>query len=358
MASRPHPQPAWGKAGELAPHQGPRRGGTRAWRPRDRGREAAVCHLGPDSRRRGGRPSGGPWLGKPCEEERRETVGSSQTRSSQKDSKDCACSRQDAARAKAPAPAKPALGGNSGGREAKHKRPAADDEASGKPSAGSVSLPDFIAPCLAELRSETPATANYVHEIKFDGYRMQARVDHGRVALKTRTGLDWTAKFKGAAALDALAALPCTTALIDGELVVEAASGVSDFSALQGDLAAGRVDRMVFFAFDLLHLDGQDLTREKLVARKAGLEKLLAGATGPLRYSEHMEEGGPDLLRHACRLSLEGVVSKRRDAPYRSGRTGGLDQVEMLGAAGVRDWRLHAVHDVPARGGRAGRRRV
>ena len=151
---------------------------------------------------------------------------------------------------------------------------------------------------------------------------MQARVDHGRVALKTRTGLDWTEKFKGAAALDALAALPCTSALIDGELVVEAASGVSDFSALQGDLAAGRVDRMVFFAFDLLHLDGQDLTREKLVARKAALEKLLAGATGPLRYSEHMEEGGPDLLRHACRLSLEGVVSKRRDAPYRSGRTG------------------------------------
>ncbi|MCP8937261.1 DNA ligase D [Alsobacter sp. SYSU M60028] len=228
------------------------------------------------------------------------------------------------------APAKAATSKAATSRAAEKPRARAARPAARKPSAtkeeeesGGGTLPAFIAPCLAELRKETPDGDSWVHEIKFDGYRMQARVDRGRVALKTRSGLDWTDKFGRAEALRELAALPCKTALIDGELVVEAESGASDFSALQADLGSGRADRLVYFAFDLLHLDGVDLTRQKLLARKAKLEELLGqGRAGALRYSEHMEEGGPTLLRHACRLSLEGVVSKRRDAPYRSGRTG------------------------------------
>src|SRR5690606_6125158 len=110
-------------------------------------------------------------------------------------------------------------------------------------------------------------------------------------------------------------------ALLDGELVVEGAGGASDFSALQADLSENRSDRFVYYAFDLLHLDGEDLTGRPLLERKAALEKLLAGAPPCLRYSEHFDEDGEMILRHACRLSLEGVISKRARATYRSGRS-------------------------------------
>ena len=182
-----------------------------------------------------------------------------------------------------------------------------------------AALPDFVPPQLATLKPHAPDGAGWVHEIKFDGYRLQARLDGGKVALLTRGGLDWTDRF-GKAVPKALAALPAKQALIDGELVVEASGGASDFSALQADLSAGRSDRFAFYAFDLLHLDGQDLTGATLVERKAALARLLEGAAPELRYSEHFEEDGEMVLRHACRLSLEGVVSKRVNAKYRSGR--------------------------------------
>ncbi len=182
-----------------------------------------------------------------------------------------------------------------------------------------ASLPRFIAPELATLTRKTPVGKRWIHEIKFDGYRLQARIEAGRVTLLTRTGLDWTARF-GEAVAAAFAALPVDAALIDGELVVEGQSGISDFSALQGDLSEGRTDRFVFYAFDLLHLDGYDLRGAPLLSRKAALETLLAASDTPLRYSGHFEEDGAVFLEHACRFSLEGVVSKLRDAPYRSGR--------------------------------------
>lgn len=181
-------------------------------------------------------------------------------------------------------------------------------------------LPDFLPPTLATLAATPPAGDRWLHEIKFDGYRLQARIEAGRVKLLTRSGLDWTKKF-GKAVVSALAALPIGTALIDGELVVETNAGASDFSALQADLSAGRDDRFTFYLFDLLHLDGYDLTRLPLEARKALLEKLVPGTDGILRYSGHFDENGALVLRHACRLSLEGVVSKLRDAPYRGGRS-------------------------------------
>ncbi|MFC3061529.1 DNA ligase D [Paenirhodobacter populi] len=181
-------------------------------------------------------------------------------------------------------------------------------------------LPDFVAPELATLRATPPSGARWLHEIKFDGYRLQARIAEGEVKLLTRSGLDWTDRF-GTAVVAALRDLPAKTALIDGELVVETGSGASDFPALQADLAAGRLDRFTFYAFDLLHLDGRDLRPLPLIRRKAALETLLGAETGPLRYSRHFDENGALVLRHACRLSLEGVISKLRDAPYRSGRT-------------------------------------
>lgn len=181
-------------------------------------------------------------------------------------------------------------------------------------------LPDFVEPCLATLVETTPVDPKFVHEIKFDGYRVQAVLAQGRAVVRTRAGHDWTEKFEGAPFLDALRRLPGTL-LIDGELVVNGETGRSDFTALQDDLSAGRRERMVYMAFDLLHRDGTDLRAEPLTRRKAALEPLIAALDDPsVRFSEHLEESGETLLDHACRLGLEGIVSKRKDAPYRSGR--------------------------------------
>lgn len=180
-------------------------------------------------------------------------------------------------------------------------------------------LPEFIPPALATLVKTVPKGARWLHEIKLDGYRIEARIEHGRVRLLTRTGLDWTERF-GKDIRKALTALPVQTAMLDGEIVVESGNGSSDFSLLQADLSEGRQDRFVYYVFDLLHLDGQDLTGASLTDRKAALEPLLASAEGALKYSEHFDESGELVLKHACRLSLEGVISKVADAPYRSGR--------------------------------------
>jgi len=198
-----------------------------------------------------------------------------------------------------------------------------EDPVAGAPKAR---LPSFIEPCLATLAETAPSAADWIHEIKFDGYRLQARVDRGKVKLLTRRGLDWTHKF--AAVANALAKLPAESALIDGEVVVEADDGVSSFSALQQALKDGADERMRFYAFDLMHLDGADLTRLPLTARKAALERLIASAPsgGALRFSHSIEKSGPDLLQQACEMGLEGIVSKRADAPYRSGR--GYDWVK------------------------------
>ena len=179
-------------------------------------------------------------------------------------------------------------------------------------------LPDFIEPQLATLSDKPPIGTRWIHEVKFDGYRLQVRIEAGRVKLLTRSGLDWTKKF-GKAMAAAFAELAVGKALIDGELVVETDAGSSDFSALQADLSEDRYDRFVFYAFDLMHLDGADLTAVPLVGRKALLRKILP-EVGPIRFSEHFGEQGALVLQHACRLSLEGIVSKLGDAPYRSGR--------------------------------------
>jgi bifunctional non-homologous end joining protein LigD len=192
---------------------------------------------------------------------------------------------------------------------------------SGKAAAKAAPLPDFIAPCLATLAARTPDGAQWLHEVKFDGYRVQARIDKGKVKLLTRTGLDWTERF-GPIISQGLTKLPLDSALLDGEIVVLADNGVSSFSALQAALSEGRTAKMVYFLFDLMYVDGEDLREQPLLARKERLESLLhkSGRDGPLRYSEHFIEPGETMLRQACRMGLEGVVSKRAGEPYRSGR--------------------------------------
>lgn len=180
----------------------------------------------------------------------------------------------------------------------------------------------FIQPCLATLRTTPPSGKEWLHEVKFDGYRLQAQIQDGEVKLLTRTGLDWTNRF-GEAIPAALAELAGETAIVDGEVVVLSDNGASSFSALQAALSANRTAHMLFYAFDLMHLDGKAVAKEPLAERKARLKDLLAkiDPEGVLRYSEHLEEPGKLMLEHVCRLGLEGVVSKRADAPYHSGRS-------------------------------------
>ena len=178
--------------------------------------------------------------------------------------------------------------------------------------------PKFIAPQLCKRVSRPPIGEDWVHEIKFDGYRMQLRVEGGRSVMRTRKGLDWTDRFRAVA--DACAGLP--DCVIDGEVVALDHNGASDFSALQAALSEERSGNLIFFVFDLLFLDGEDLRDLPLVARKQKLKDVLAGHDDDqIRYVEHLTEPGEAVLKSACRLELEGIISKRENALYRSGRT-------------------------------------
>jgi len=180
-------------------------------------------------------------------------------------------------------------------------------------------LPGFVEPMLATLTKSPPTGDRWLHEIKFDGYRLQAHLEGGKVTLWTRRGLDWTKKF-GDAVAEALRNLPARSALIDGEMVVANESGVAEFSLLQADLSDGRVDRFVYYAFDCLYLDGRDLRETPLLRRKELLEKLIGTDGGAIRYSAHFEEDGKLVLQRACALGLEGIISKASQSVYVSGR--------------------------------------
>ncbi|MHC2302487.1 DNA ligase D [Rhizobium mongolense] len=184
-----------------------------------------------------------------------------------------------------------------------------------------AAMPDFVEPLLAKLKARPPAGDGWIHEIKFDGYRLQVRIEKGKVKMLTRTGLDWTEKF-GSDIVDAFMALPIQSAIIDGEVAVERDTGASDFSALQQDLSERRDDRFIFYAFYLMYLDGRDLRAARLMERKSLLEQTLLGGNYKLRFSEHFHQNGGLVFDHACRLSLEGVISKQCDSPYTSGRNG------------------------------------
>ena len=180
-------------------------------------------------------------------------------------------------------------------------------------------LPEFIPPQLCATLDRPPSEDGWIHEIKFDGYRIQTRVLDGQVSLKTRKGLDWTARYRAIAH----AARKLPDAIIDGEVCALDENGAPDFAALQSALSEGKTDALIYFAFDLLFEGGDDLRSLPLISRKARLRQLLsdAGEDARLRFVEHFDEGGEAVLRSACRLSLEGIVSKRGDAIYESGRT-------------------------------------
>lgn len=181
--------------------------------------------------------------------------------------------------------------------------------------------PERPTPQLATAAAAPPAGEDWLHEIKLDGYRTLAFVSGGAARLVTRSGLDWTHRYGDLGA--AVAALPCREAILDGEIVVQDAGGISRFALLQEALSRGARSELVYFAFDLLRLDGWDVTQAPLVRRKALLGQLLAGsdARSAVQFSDHVRGGGPGFYDSVSQLGLEGVVSKRADAPYQPGRS-------------------------------------
>lgn len=181
-------------------------------------------------------------------------------------------------------------------------------------------LPKFIEPALATDTSKPPSGANWVHEIKFDGYRAQLhKRDHG-TKMFTRRGYNWSDRFRNIIA--GCGVLNVHHAVLDGEVVILTPEGRSDFQALEGALAKKTGDnRLIYYAFDILYLETFDLRGCTLFDRKRVLYALLENAKGPIRYSEHLEASGSDVYAKACELELEGIVSKRADGKYESGRT-------------------------------------
>ncbi|TAY73918.1 non-homologous end-joining DNA ligase [Rhizobium ruizarguesonis] len=182
-----------------------------------------------------------------------------------------------------------------------------------------------IEPCLALLRARPPKGNDWVYEIKWDGYRLSVHVERTGIRILTRGGHDWTERFPAIAA--EARRLPVTTAILDGEAVVFDERGRSDFGRLQQSLSGRGGKRTsreaVLMAFDLLYFDGRDLTGTELTARRHLLEGLVpAGGEEAIRLSEEIEADGETLLRIACEHDLEGIIAKRRDSTYRSGRGG------------------------------------
>lgn len=199
-----------------------------------------------------------------------------------------------------------------------HSAEAETPAAPRKPKGPALPLPRFRPPQLATPSERPPSGPNWLHEIKFDGYRVLAAVAGDKCKLYTRSGLDWTAKFRGLC--EAMTRLPVRSALIDGEVVVIDDKGHSDFGRLQRALKTSE-DPLRFYAFDLLELDGEDLANLPLEQRKARLAALLRQAPDSILYSDHIVGDGPKVLAECCRMGLEGLVSKRADSPYVSRRT-------------------------------------
>lgn len=194
----------------------------------------------------------------------------------------------------------------------------------------SASLPTRFAPQLATLVKTVPDSDDWLHEIKFDGYRLGARVDDGTVTLLTRAGNDWTASFPEVR--DAVAQLPVGRALLDGEVAAVLPDGRTSFQALQRWLSGGGTASLVYYVFDLLHLDGEDVGRLPLEERKERLEALVQRLPGDsvIRYSSHVVGGGRRFFAAVCERGLEGIVSKPRHKPYEAGRRGGWTKSKCL----------------------------
>jgi bifunctional non-homologous end joining protein LigD len=174
----------------------------------------------------------------------------------------------------------------------------------------------FIAPCLPTKTDKLPSGGLWLHEIKHDGFRVIARKDGDRIRLYSRPGNDFTRRFP--LIVEALTRLRSRSCIIDGEAVCCDDNGLPSFDRIR----YRRYDASVFlYAFDLIELNGDDLRRDPLQVRKATLASILAKARPGIRFNEHIEGDGPTVFAHACKMGLEGIVSKRKDSAYRSGRS-------------------------------------
>jgi bifunctional non-homologous end joining protein LigD len=179
-------------------------------------------------------------------------------------------------------------------------------------------MPGFIEPSHPTARETAPKGSGWLYEIKTDGYRAQLHIRDGKVTIYTRRGHDWSREF--AALAEAARALDVREAIIDGEATVLGSAGVADFQALRRELSKRNSARLTYYAFDLLWLNGKDLRKEPLIARKQSLQRILKSAPKSLVYVDHFEDQGQRVFEHACRLKLEGIIAKKRDSAYRSGR--------------------------------------
>jgi bifunctional non-homologous end joining protein LigD len=183
-------------------------------------------------------------------------------------------------------------------------------------------MPATWSPQLAGESDIVPPGDAWIHEIKYDGYRTVCFFDDGVVRLMTRNRHDWTDRYRPVA--KALAALPCKSAIIDGEVVVQDARGVTQIGLLERALAEGQVHNLVYFAFDLCYLDGHDLRKVPLLERKKALERLidpLIHERSAIQFSQHTRSNGAELFARACEMGLEGIISKRADSPYVQARS-------------------------------------
>ena len=196
------------------------------------------------------------------------------------------------------------------------------------PGARKAAMPAAIEPQLATLVDAVPRGEEWIHEIKYDGYRALCEIRDGEARLITRHGKDWTDRFSPVAR--EAAKLPVRQAILDGEVVVLEPDGTTSFQTLQNALAENRQDDLVYFAFDLIYLDGYDLRGASLMDRKAALLELLAGGGKAIRPGDHIEGDGEDFYRQACNFALEGIISKRADLPYHSGRNKDWLKVKCL----------------------------
>ena len=187
------------------------------------------------------------------------------------------------------------------------------------PGARKSKLPSFIPPQLATLVKEPPSGDEWLHELKFDGYRMLCRIDRGRVSVWSRNGKDWTEKFQNV--VEAVKSLKATSAMLDGEIVIVDAQGRSSFQRLQRAMGKATVTGFAYEVFDLIYLNGFSLTQTPLKHRKELLKNLVgSNSHGVIRYSEHISGNGDEFFKHACEYGIEGIVSKLANSRYESTR--------------------------------------
>lgn len=198
-----------------------------------------------------------------------------------------------------------------------------EDIVAGKPAkrartkSGTAKLPPVgkVKVQLATLVDDVPTKGDWIYELKYDGYRALAWLDHGNVRITSRNGIEWKNQYP--AIEEALSHVRAQTALFDGEIAYVDDDGRTDFQRLSNDDQS----RLVYFVFDLLHYDGVDMTKEPLRVRKERLRTILAGEGPPLKFSDHQEGNGEKFFQEACRLGLEGIIAKRGDRPYHAGRS-------------------------------------